>query len=107
IEENGASFTCHLKDGTSINVDYFINATGNDIHVSFDKKQMHLLSQMLNERIIQPEEFGGVQVRIPDLSAVSQKYGVIHTLKAHGQLIAGIQFGNSSVRIISRSAEAA
>src|SRR5699024_4420441 len=58
IEENGASFTCHLKDGTSINVDYFINATGNDIHVSFDKKQMPLLSQMLNERIIQPEEFG-------------------------------------------------
>lgn len=57
----------------------------------------------MDERILQPETFGGVQVRLPDLSAISQKYGIIHRLKIHGELISGIQFGNNSVDIISES----
>ncbi len=106
IEKNEESFTCHFKDEEPIHVDYMVNATGNDVNVSFEMDDVPLLRQMLDERLLQPERFGGVQVSVPDLSAISQKYGVLHTLKAHGQLIAGIQFGNSSVRIISRSARA-
>lgn len=106
IEKNDESFTFKLKNDETIEIDYVINATGNNRNVSHDIKQTPLISQLVNERILQPEIFGGVQVTMPELSVVSQKYGVLHTLKAHGQLIAGIQYGNSSVRIISKSVKA-
>lgn len=106
IKKNDQSFTFKLKNAEPIHIDYVINATGNNRVVSHDMKHPPLIRQLVNERILQPEVFGGVQVTMPELSAVSQKYGVLHTLKAHGQLIAGIQYGNSSVRIISKSVKA-
>lgn len=57
--------------------------------------------------MLQAGTFGGVQVTVPDLSAVSQKHGMMRNFKIHGQFISGIQFGNSSVRIISESARTA
>lgn len=107
IIEKKQSFEFILKDQTSQKVDYIINAIGTEKNVSFKMDRVPLLHQLLNERILQPETFGGVQVTLPDLSAVSQKYGIIHGLKIHGELISGIQFGNNSVDIISESAEAA
>ena len=106
VTKNESSFTFELDNDERINFDYVINATGNDINLSYDMEEVPLISQLINERIIQAETFGGIQVTVPTLSVVSQKYGVLNTLKAHGQLIAGIQFGNSSVRIISKSAKA-
>ncbi|HLQ83665.1 MAG TPA: FAD/NAD(P)-binding protein [Pseudogracilibacillus sp.] len=106
VTKNESSFTFELDNDETIKVDYVINATGNDINVTYDMEEVPLISQLVNERIIQAETFGGIQVTVPTLSVVSQKYGVLNTLKAHGQLIAGIQFGNSSVRIISKSARA-
>lgn len=106
VNKNNSSFTFKLDNEETIEVDYVINATGNDLNVSHNMEQVPLISQLANERIIQAEPFGGLQVTVPELSVVSQKYGVIDTLKAHGQLIAGVQFGNSSVRIISKSAQA-
>ena len=106
INQNDSSFTFKLDNEEKLEFDYVINATGNDLNVTHDMTQVPLISQLANERIIQAEPFGGLQVTVPNLSVVSQKYGVIDTLKAHGQLIAGVQFGNSSVRIISKSAQA-
>ncbi len=107
IVEKEKSFKFILKDHKSQQVDYIVNAIGNENNVSFRMNRMPLLGQLLNERILQPEIFGGVQVTLPNLSAVSQKYGVIHRLKVHGQMISGIQFGNNSVDIISESAQSA
>ena len=104
-EEN--SFELILKDGDSQKVDYIINAAGTQKNVSFNMDRMPLLSQLLNERLLQPETFGGIQINLPDFSAISQKYGIIHTLKVHGELISGIQFGNNSVNMVSESARPA
>ena len=98
------SFEFILKDKKSQPIDYIINAIGTEKNVSFEMNRIPLLHQLLNERILQPETFGAVQVTLPDLSTISQKYGVIHNLKIHGELISGIQFGNNSVDIISESA---
>lgn len=104
IIENKESFEFILKDGESQDVDYIINAIGTEKNVSYKMDRRPLLHQLINERILQPETFGGVQVSLPALSAISQKYGQIQSLKVHGELISGIQFGNNSVDIISESA---
>lgn len=107
IIENKQSFKFILKDQKTQHIDYIINAIGTEKNVSYKQNRIPLLHQLLNERILQPETFGGVQVTLPDLSAISQKYGILHTLKIHGELISGIQFGNNSVDIISESARSA
>lgn len=98
------SFNFHLENEKTQKADYIINATGPEKKVSFNNKRAPLLSQLLNERILQEEKYGGVQVLMPSLSAISQKYGELRTLKVHGQMISGIQFGNNSIDIISESA---
>lgn len=107
IIKNKQSFKFILKDQKSQHTDYIINAIGTEKIVSFKMNRIPLLHQLLNERILQPETFGGVQVTLPDLSTISQKYGILQTLKIHGELISGIQFGNNSVDIISESARSA
>ncbi|MEG0553592.1 MAG: FAD/NAD(P)-binding protein [Carnobacterium sp.] len=107
IIENDQSFKLILKNEEPKYVDYVINAAGTEKNVSFKMSRMPLLSQLLNERILQPETFGGVQISYPDFSAISQKHGILHTLKVHGELISGIQFGNNSVNMVSESARPA
>ncbi|MCA9767043.1 MAG: FAD/NAD(P)-binding protein [Carnobacterium sp.] len=104
-EEN--SFKLILKDQEPQYVDYLINAAGTEKKVSYQVDRMPLLRQLINERLLQPETFGGVQMSLPDFSAVSQRYGILHTLKVHGELISGIQFGNNSVNMVSESAQPA
>ena len=103
IIKNEKFFEFILKEEESQDIDYIINAIGTEKDVSFKMNRIPLLHQLMDERILQPETFGGAQVRLPDLSAISQKYGIIHRLKIHGELISGIQFGNNSVDIISES----
>ena len=102
VKEN--TFTLHFKDKSSKEVDYIINATGPDSKITYESTKMPLLKQMMNERLIQAEKFGGVQVSWPTLSAISQKFEVIPRLKVHGELISGVEFGNNSINIISESA---
>src|SRR5699024_2143331 len=106
IDQNDASFTFKLGNEQKLDFDYVIKATGNDLNVTHDIAQVPLISKLANERIIQAELFDGFDVTIPIHSVVSHKHGHINKLKAHGQLIAGVQFGYSSVRIISKSAQA-
>lgn len=104
VVKNNQSFTLILKGQEPQQVDYIINAAGAQRNVSFDMERMPLLSQLLNERLLQPETFGGVQISLPNFSAISQRYGILPTLKVHGDLISGIQFGNNSVNMVSESA---
>lgn len=104
IIPNKNSFKLILKDQDPKTAEYILNAVGPGKDVSPNNNRTPLLSQLVNERILQIEKFGGVQVTLPDLSAVSQRYGVLKTLKVHGQIISGIQFGNNSIDIISQSA---
>jgi uncharacterized NAD(P)/FAD-binding protein YdhS len=104
VVESEQSFKLNLKNQDPQHVDYIINAAGAQRNVSYDMERMPLLSQLLDERLLQPETFGGVQVSLPEFSAVSQRYGILPTLKVHGDLISGIQFGNNSVNMVSESA---
>lgn len=106
LEEND-SFKISLKNQASQTVDYLVNAAGTEKDVNFKIQRNALLHQLLNERVLQPEPFGGIQVSVPTLSVVSQKHGVLNRLKAHGPLISGIQFGNNSIDIISEGVQTA
>ncbi len=107
IVKNEEAFKIILEDQESQYKDYIINAAGTEKVVTLEINGIPLIHQLVNERILQAEAFGGVQVTLPGLSAVSQKYGVVHNFKVHGGLISGIQFGNNSVDIISETAGAA
>lgn len=96
-----------MKDNPSQEVDCIVNATGANKHVSKETMPLGLVHHMLSECILEPNMFGGVEVEVPPLSAVSAKYGVLRGLKVHGQLISGIEFGNSAVEIISGSVKEA
>lgn len=107
VVQKEEAFEFILENEAAQSVDYIVNAAGSEKEVSFQTKRMPLLSQMLNERILQAEQFGGVQVCVPHLSAMSQRYGVLNHLKVHGPLISGIQFGNNSIDIISEGVQTA
>lgn len=107
VKKNSDSFKILLKDQESQSADYLINATGSKKKVDFNLTRMPLLQHLLNHRIVQAETFGGLEVTVPELSALSQKYGVLDRLKVHGPLISGIQFGNNSIDIISEGVQRA
>src|SRR5699024_11863922 len=71
-------FEVLLEKNVKKEVEYLINATGSIKNVDWKIGRMPLLAQLLSERVLQPEVFGGVQVTMPNLSAISQRYGVLH-----------------------------
>lgn len=104
VETLEKGFKVQCGHDHSIEVDYLVNATGHDMNVESASSQSILLKQLLNERILQPEPFGGVQVIWPSAQAVSQRQGVLSRLYVHGQLIQGVQYGNNA-HLLMRQAE--
>lgn len=100
-------FRIELEEGTALEVNYIINATGQKKQVAPEDEEMPLVAQMLEEGLLQKEPFGGVQVTWPSLSAVSPQYGLLPRFKVYGQLASGVQFGNNTVGMISWSAREA
>ncbi len=88
-------FKVKLED-EEVEVDYLINATGQNQILTNSELPTDLLGQLINERILQPETFGGVQVLWPGAEAISQRYGVLHDFYVHGQLVIGLQYGNNA-----------
>ena len=88
-------FKVKLED-EEVEVDYLINATGQNQILTNSELPTDLLGQLINERILQPETFGGVQVLWPGAEAISQRYGVLHNFYVHGQLVIGLQYGNNA-----------
>lgn len=95
VETLDEGFKVQLIDA-EIEVDYLINATGQNQVLTKSELPSDLLGQLINERILQPEAFGGVQVLWPSAEAVSQRYGVLDNLYVHGQLVIGLQYGNNA-----------
>ncbi|MGP6139285.1 FAD/NAD(P)-binding protein [Jeotgalibaca sp. A127] len=91
--ENG--FVVQLQS-ENVAVDYLVNATGQNQNLKISQMNSDLLGQLMNERILQPEAFGGVQVLWPSAEAVSQRYGVLEDFYVHGQLVIGLQYGNNA-----------
>lgn len=104
VETTTSGFNVQLHNEEPVEVDYLINATGHNMNAQPTHYHSTLMNQLLNERILQPEPFGGVQVMWPSAQAVSQRYGVLKRLYVHGQLIQGIQYGNNA-HLLMRQAE--
>lgn len=103
VEKHRSSFTVQLGGSKVVEVDYLVNATGMDMEAKPSKYHSDLMNQLLNERILQPEKFGGVQVIWPSAEAVSQRYGVLERLYVHGHLIQGIQYGNNAHMLMKQA----
>ncbi|PJH69284.1 hypothetical protein CVR96_27125, partial [Salmonella enterica subsp. enterica serovar Typhimurium] len=73
-------FRIELEEGNSFQVDYVINATGQKNKLSLYGDETSLITQLLNEQLLQKELFGGVQATWPALSAVNHRYGVLPQL---------------------------
>ncbi|WP_169449759.1 FAD/NAD(P)-binding protein [Lacticigenium naphthae] len=99
----GNSFEINLPT-EQLHVEYIVNATGPETDVEKAKLQDPFLFSLLNKRIVEKQMYGGIEVEWPSQSVYSSKYGVLNTLKAHGQLVGGIQYGNNSMGMLSRSA---
>lgn len=95
VEPLQEGFKVILADGM-VEVDYLVNATGQNQNLNNAPITSDLLGQLINERILQPEAFGGVQVLWPTAEAVSQRYGVLKNFYVHGQLVIGLQYGNNA-----------
>ena len=95
VEMLDEGFKVNLKN-EEIEVDYLINATGQNQILTNSELSTDLLGQLINERILQPETFGGVQVLWPGAEALSHRYGVLHNFYVHGQLVIGLQYRNNA-----------
>lgn len=98
-------FTIQLEKDRAVEVDYLINATGHEMFVNPSTVQSPFIKQLVNERILQPELFGGIQVIWPSAQALSQRYGILNRLYVHGQLIQGLQYGNNAHLLMRRANE--
>jgi len=89
----------------SLEADYLLNGTGQsaDLKENWHEQDI-LIQQLLNERILTPYSHGGVQIIYPDMSVISQRYGVLSSFKAYGQLVSGINYFNNTVGLISQGA---
>lgn len=84
-------------------VDFLANATGLD--TSFRSiRNNSLLSNLLNDQIVQINENGGLNVLEDSFKIISPIYGVIDNLHAHGTLISGVQLLNNDTAVIQQSA---
>lgn len=104
VVELADSFEVVFETKETVEVDYLINATGQNKKVEQSRYQSKLLNQLINQRILQPETFGGVQVLWPSSEAISQRHGVFENLFVHGQLIQGIQYGNNTAGMLVKHA---
>lgn len=104
VESGTSGFEVQLEEKETVAVDYLVNATGHGMQAEASTYQSQLINQLLNEWVLQPELFGGVQVVWPSAQAVSQRYGVLNRLYVHGQLVQGIQYGNNA-HLLMRQAE--
>ncbi|NLD07677.1 MAG: hypothetical protein GX669_06265 [Lactobacillus sp.] len=95
IEPLEDGFTIQLAN-KSVTIDYLINATGHEMSLSEPERQLPLIAQLVDEYILEAEYNGGAQVIWPSAEAVSQKYGILNNFYVHGQLVQGIQYGNSA-----------
>lgn len=96
VESMDSGFRVSIQDGKTIEVDYLVNATGHNMQVKPSPYNSQLLNQLVDERILQAEPFGGVQVLWPSAQAISQRYGVLEGMRVHGQLVQGTQYGNNA-----------
>lgn len=85
-------------------VDWVLNATGLDLSMKSIDLNESFLGKLINDRLVQIDEYGGFTVLPNNLVSISPKYGELDTLHIHGVLISGVILRNNSARIIQETA---
>ncbi|MGT2757250.1 FAD/NAD(P)-binding protein [Streptococcus ovuberis] len=103
--EDGFAIT--VEDGKSYHVRQVVNATGYHLTLENQDKATVLLKNLLNHRLIQIDEQGGLSVLAETAQVISPRFGLLPTLFAHGELINGVIYQNNSTIKIQKIAERA
>lgn len=105
VRKNNTKFEINFDSGEGIRVDYLLNGTGQTKNLEHTREaQSRLIQQLINEHVLLPYPYGGVQILYPSMSVISQRYGLLKNFKVYGQLVSGIDYLNNTVELISRSA---
>lgn len=80
------------------------NATGLDTSLNSLDRKNTLIGSLLDKRLLQRDDYGGVTVLSKNMSALSPRFGNLDTLHVHGVLVSGVQYRNNSTMIIQKTA---
>lgn len=107
IKRKPDGFEVSGEDGARFEVDQLINATGQqtNLYYALDLHQP-LIKQLIVEGLLVPYPYGGVKIEYPSMSIIDRRGTTRATFKVYGQLASGIQYGNTNVDMVSKSAEA-
>lgn len=105
VSDNENGFLVECEGEPLIQLDYLINATGQRTQLSSNlDNQQPLIKQLIDDKLITPYSFGGVDIDYPSMSVIDETGHVRHRFKVYGQLASGIQYGNTNVDLVSQSA---
>lgn len=86
-------------------LDIVINATGYQLTPSNLKSATPLLQNIIDQRLAQIDQAGGLSILPETTQVISPKYGIMPTLYAHGALVNGVIYQNNSTIKIQKMAE--
>lgn len=88
----------------SLKADIIINATGPSMNLgklAYENDTSRLIRKLYEDRLVDNEELGGIKIKYPSFSVISQKFGTMPNFKAHGELVIGNHFINNGISLIS------
>lgn len=84
---------------------YIVNGTGQEMNLSNKiDSQQPVVKQLLDTGVLTPHRYGGALVDYPSMCAIDAKGEVLSGFRVYGQLVSGVQYGNSSVEMVAKSA---
>lgn len=104
-KENG-SFTAYFDKDVKKSYDYIINATGQQVDLTRQLElQQPLVRDLVTKEMLIPHPYGGVWIDYPSMGVLNKSGDKVPGFYVYGQLASGIQYGNSNVELISKSAQ--
>lgn len=88
-------------------LEFLINATGTGEaleELAYENDATNLIERLVDKAILQKDPNGGLLIGYPSHSAISQRFGILNTLKLHGAMTAGTVFANNAVDFLGQGA---
>jgi len=100
------TFKVTFDDLKAESFDFVVNGTGQ--HKDLTKQlalQQPVIRKLIASGLLAPCSYGGVLIDHPAMTAVSRDGESLDAFRIYGQLVSGIQFGNSNVELVAKSAK--
>ncbi|MET3558262.1 putative NAD(P)/FAD-binding protein YdhS [Streptococcus rupicaprae] len=107
VSETEHGFKIQAETGKVYHAAHLINATGYHLKSSNQDRATALLRDLLDQRLIQIDEQGGLSVLAETAQVISPRFGLLPTLFAYGELVNGVIYQNNSTIKIQKIAERA